>query len=118
MNRPKQLYITFMIMPFIHMKTNVICKHPRKEAEPLQLKELADMFGFEKPHHLKNKLINCMLYNTNVFAISEVKGYTRVFISPYVASRTGDKPEPHLITMFPHVTEAIKKEKEGKRKKH
>ncbi|WP_347861555.1 hypothetical protein U0355_13085 [Salimicrobium sp. PL1-032A] len=125
-NRPKQLYIMFMIMPFIHIKTNALCKYPRKEieeAEPLQLKELAEMFGFEKPHQLKNKLMDCTLYGTNVFAISERKTtegkkYTRIFISPYVASRTGDKPDPHLIAMFPDVADKIRKEKAGKRKRH
>lgn len=114
-NTPKNLFVMFMVLPFINSDSGVLCRHPLKpieqDAEPIQLKELASMFGYSKPSTLKNKLLQCKLYGTNVFVISEGlkdrRKYTRIFVNPFVASRSPKAPNSTHLAMFPDTEKTI-----------
>jgi hypothetical protein len=125
-NTPKNLYILFMVLPFINSESGVLChqQHNPIEADcqPLELDDLREMFGYERVTTLKTKLLGCKLYSTNVFFIGEGtldrKKYTRIFVSPYVASRSGNKaPNESLLAMFPNTQKAIVQKHMEKRKK-
>jgi hypothetical protein len=115
-NTPKNLYILFMILPFINSDSGVLCHQQQnpivEDCQPLELDDLREMFGYERITTLKTKLLGCKLYGTNVFFIGEGildrKKYTRVFVSPYVACRSGNKaPNEALVAMFPNTQKAI-----------
>ncbi|MEA1853030.1 hypothetical protein U9M49_08000 [Cytobacillus sp. OWB-43] len=117
-NTPKNLYILFMVLPFINSESGVLCLQPltpiEDEAEPLELTALAKMFGYSRTSMLKSKLMNCKLFGTNVFFIGEGmldrKKYTRIYVNPFVASRSGNKaPNPSLLAMFPNTENEIAK---------
>jgi hypothetical protein len=125
-NTPKNLYILFMVLPFINTESGVLCHQQHnpveEDCQPLELDELREMFGYERVTTLKNKLLNCKLYGTNVFFIGEGtldrKKYTRIFVSPYVASRSGNKaPNESLLAMFPNTGKAIIQKLQEMRKK-
>lgn len=121
-NTPKNLYIMFMVLPFINRKSGVLCNQPQieneEDAEPLELKDLAEMFGYPKPSVIKNKLLQCKLYNTNVFFIGEGmkdrKKYTRIYVNPFVSSRSPKAPNASLLAMFPDTEKAIVERLEAK----
>lgn len=122
-NTPKNLFILFMVLPFIHKESGVLCKQPQtaiEEAEPLELKDLADMFGYPKPSAIKSKLLQCKLHNTNVFHYGEGlknrKKYTRIYVNPFVANRSPKAPNSTILAMFPNTENAIVKHLEDKRK--
>jgi hypothetical protein len=124
-NTPKNLYVLFMVLPFINAESGVLCLHPHnpvvEECQPLELDDLRDIFGYERITTLKTKLLGCKLYGTNVFFIGEGtldrKKYTRVFVSPFVASRSGNKaPNDSLLAMFPNTEKAIVEKLQEKRK--
>ncbi|WP_413308817.1 hypothetical protein AA0X95_11050 [Bacillus sp. 1P10SD] len=123
-NTPKNLYILFMVLPFINVESGVLCHQQQNpiedECQPIELNELAKMFDYAKPSTLKNKLLGCKLYSTNVFFIGEgMKGrkkYTRIFVNPYVASRSGRVPNESLKAMFPNTEKAIVEKLQDKRK--
>jgi hypothetical protein len=126
-NTPKNLYILFMILPFINSDSGVLCHQQRnpieEDCQPLELDDLRVMFGYERVTTLKTKLLGCKLYGTNVFFIGEGtldrKKYTRIFVSPYVASRSGSKaPNESLLAMFPNTGKAIIQKLQDKRKKN
>lgn len=123
-NTPKNLYILFMVLPFINKESGVLCQqqhNPIEEAcEPLEINDLAEMFGYPKASILKTKLMNCKLYGTNVFFIGEGmldrKKYTRIYVNPFVSSRSPKAPNPSLLTMFPNTEKAIVKHLQAKQK--
>lgn len=103
-----------MMLPFIHFESGALCKKPLaniSDCEPLELKELAEMFGFSRANVLKSRLLNYKLYGTNVFfigsGIKNRKKYTRVFVSPYVASRNSKMPNETLLNMFPDTAKKL-----------
>lgn len=114
-NTPKNLYVMFMVLPFINTESNVLCNNPLKkheeDAEPLQLNDLADMFGYAKPHMIKSRLLHCKLFDTNVFFIGEGshkgKNYTRIYVNPYVFNRSSKAPNASLQAMFPLTANTI-----------
>ncbi|KPB06321.1 hypothetical protein [Bacillus sp. CHD6a] len=122
-NTPKNLYIMFMMLPFLHIESSALCKYPNNPieegSEPLQLNELAKMFGY-KPSAFRTLLLKCTLFKTNVFLISEGidagERYTRIFVNPFVASRSHKAPNPSLLAMFPNIGEAIVKNIMDKKK--
>lgn len=124
-NTPKNLYILFMVLPFINKESGVLCVQPHVEleekSEPLELKDLASMFGYARTTTLKTKLMNCKLYGTNVFFIGEGmkdrKKYTRIYVNPFVSSRSPKAPNASLLAMFPDTEKAIVKQLEEKRRK-
>jgi hypothetical protein len=116
-NTPKNLYILFMVLPFINSESGVLCNQQHnpieEDCEPLELKDLAKMFGYPKPSIIKTKLMNCKLYGTNVFFIGEGmvdrKKYTRIYVNPFVSSRSPKAPNASLLAMFPDTEKAILK---------
>jgi hypothetical protein len=116
-NTPKHLYILFMVLPFINSESGALCRNPlnqvEEDAEPLELKDLAEMFGYPKPNMIKTKMMNCKLYGTNVFFIGEGiqnrNKYTRIYVNPFVASRSAKAPNPSLLAMFPNTEEVLAK---------
>jgi len=59
-NTPKNLYVLFMVLPFLHVGSGVLCKKPLSDnvdCEPFTLKELAELFGFSRINLLKAKLL-------------------------------------------------------------
>jgi hypothetical protein len=124
-NTPKNLYILFMVLPFINSESGVLCNQQHNpiesDCQPLELDELREMFGYERITTLKTKLLGCKLYGTNVFFIGEGtldrKKYTRIFVSPFVASRSGSKaPNESLLAMFPNTGTAIVQKHQDKSK--
>jgi hypothetical protein len=125
-NTPKNLYILFMVLPFINKESGVLCNHQHitveDDCEPLELSEVAEMFGYTRTSLLKTKLMNCKLFGTNVFFIGEGildrKKYTRIYVNPFVSSRSSKAPNPSLLAMFPStdraIVEQLKKKKKGK----
>ncbi|NRG47655.1 hypothetical protein HRF87_23295 [Bacillus sp. CRN 9] len=124
-NTPKNLYVLFMVLPFINKESGVLCNQQHnpieEDCEPLELKDLAEMFGYARMTTLKTKLMNCKLYGTNVFFIGEGmkdrKKYTRIYVNPFVSCRSPKAPNASLLGMFPDTEKAIVKELQAKRKK-
>ncbi|NMD72439.1 hypothetical protein HHO41_19395 [Bacillus sp. DNRA2] len=124
-NTPKNLYLLFMVLPFINVESGVLCHQQQNPVEdgcqPIELNELAKMLNYTKASTLKNKLLGCKLYGTNVFFIGEGmknrKKYTRIFVNPYVAGRSGKMPNATLKAMFPETEKAIVQKLQEKRKK-
>ncbi|MDF2039860.1 hypothetical protein P2R12_23240 [Cytobacillus oceanisediminis] len=116
-NTPKNLYVLFMVLSFINIESGALCRNPHnpieEDAEPLELSGLAEMFGYSRISMLKNKLMNCKLFGTNVFFIGEGmldrKKYTRIYVNPFVASRSPKAPNPSLLAMFPNTENEIAK---------
>lgn len=114
-NTPKNLYILFMLLPYINTESGVLCRqqHIQDETacEPLELDDLAEMFGYSRVSMIKNQLLKCKLHGTNVFFIGEGmqnrKRYTRIFVNPFVANRSGKTPNASLLAMFPDTEKAI-----------
>lgn len=123
-NTPKNLYILFMVLPFINSDSGVLCNqqhNPIEEAcEPLEVSDVAELFGYARTSTLKAKLMNCKLYGTNVFFIGEGMGerkkYTRIYVNPFVSSRSSKAPNASLIAMFPNTEKAIVKYQKAKSK--
>ncbi len=122
-NTPKNLYILFMLLPYINMESGVLCRQQHIQDEtackPLTLDDLAEMFDYPKTSLLKNKLLKCKLHETNVFFIGEGmqnrKKYTRIFVNPFVANRSGKTPNTSLLAMFPDTEKAIVNHLQSKR---
>ncbi|MFE1246063.1 hypothetical protein ACFW35_18290 [Fictibacillus sp. NPDC058756] len=124
-NTPKNLYVMFMVLPFINKESGVLCnlqQNPLEDTcEPLELTDVAKMFGCSKASQIKTKLMNCKLYGTNVFFIGEGtkdrKKYTRIYVNPFVSSRSGKAPNPSLLSMFPNTGKLIAEQLKAKQKK-
>lgn len=123
-NTPKNLYILFMVLPFINKESGVLCNQQHnpieEDCEPLDLKDLCKLLGFERISTLKSKLMNCTLYGTNVFFIGEGihkrKKYTRIYVNPFVSSRSSKAPNTSLLAMFPDTEKAIVNNLQKKKK--
>ncbi|WP_096273927.1 hypothetical protein [Paucisalibacillus globulus] len=113
-----------MALPFINKESSVLCNQPLVEleegAEPLELTNLSEVFCYPRHSIIKNKLMQCKLYNTNVFFIGEGmkdrKKYTRIYVNPFVAGRSAKAPNTSLLEMFPDTEKAIVKNHKEKRK--
>lgn len=116
-NTPKNLYIMFMVLPFINKESGVLCNNPlvddEEDSQPLELTDLAEMFGYPKPSMIKNKLLKCKLFGTNVFFVGDGmdmkkrRKYTRIFVNPFVASRSPKAPNPTLLALFPDTEKVL-----------
>jgi hypothetical protein len=123
-NTPKNLYILFMVLPFINKEAGVLCNHQHitveDDCEPLELSDVAEMFSYTRTSLIKTKLMNCKLFGTNVFFIGEGminrKKYTRIYVNPFVSSRSPKAPNPSLLAMFPNTEKAIYEHISAKRK--
>lgn len=113
----KNLYIMFMVLPFINKESGVLCNNPlvddEEDSQPLELTDLAEMFGYPKPSMIKNKLLKCKLFGTNVFFVGDGmdmkkrRKYTRIFVNPFVASRSPKAPNPTLLALFPDTEKVL-----------
>lgn len=99
----KQLYIVFLLLPFIHYGTNIICRYPNKpftECEPMELKEIAEGIGIERSNDLKRKLLKINLYEQPVFKLETTSKGTHVTVNPFVIWRQNRIPEESLMVSF------------------
>jgi len=100
---PNNLYTLFMVIPYIHPETNVLCKYPEKpfdQCEPFTLTELAEAFGFNRTNDLKRKLLKVLLKGLPVFSIQQNAFYTYILVNPFVVWRSNKAPSEALTITF------------------
>ncbi|OIJ12959.1 hypothetical protein BKP35_10390 [Anaerobacillus arseniciselenatis] len=102
-NSSKQLYTVFMVLPFVHYETNVLCKFPNKpfsECEPLTIDELASSLGFNRSNDLKRKMLKVELKELPVFSFNTTSKNTHITVNPFVVWRQNKMPEASLMVTF------------------
>ncbi|MFS0637303.1 hypothetical protein AB1K84_15495 [Mesobacillus foraminis] len=103
LHSPKQLYTVFMLLPFVHYETNLICKFPNKpftECEPLDLNELAKGLGFNRSNDLKRKLMKISLKEQPVFQFNITNKGTHITVNPFIVWRQNKLPDDALLVTF------------------
>jgi hypothetical protein len=99
----KQLYTVFMMLPFVHHETNILCKYPNKpfdKCEPLELDELAKGLGFNRSNDLKRKMLKINLKELPVFRFDQTNKGTHITVNPFVVWRKNTMPEASLMVTF------------------
>lgn len=102
-NSPKQLYTVFMLLPFVHYETNVICKYPDKhfaDCEPMTIDELAKGLNFNRSNDLKRKLLKIELKEQPVFRFDATNKATHITVNPFIVWRQNKMPETALLVSF------------------
>jgi hypothetical protein len=114
LHSPKQLYTVFMVLPFVHFETNIICKNPNvpfEETEPLSIVELAKGLGFSRSNDLKRKMLQIELKEQPVFSFIENKKATHITVNPFVIWRQNQMPNKTLMLHFFDTAKRIAEEK-------
>lgn len=114
LHSPKQLYTVFMVLPFVHYETNIICKNPNvpfEETEPLSIEELAKGLGFSRSNDLKRKMLQIELKDQPVFSFIQNKKTTHITINPFVIWRQNQMPNKTLMLHFFDTAKRIAEEK-------
>lgn len=99
----KQLYTVFMVLPFVHYETNILCKYPNaptEEAEPLSIEELAEGLGFKRSNDLKRKLLKIELKEQPVFSFIQNKKATHITVNPFIIWRQKKMPDASLLSHY------------------
>lgn len=103
MYSPKQLYTVFMMLPFVHYETNIICLNPNEpfvDCNPLELSEIAKHLGFNRSNDLKRKLLKINLKEQPVFKLDTTNKGTYITVNPFVVWRQNKMPEASLMVTF------------------
>jgi hypothetical protein len=114
LHSPKQLYTVFMVLPFVHYETNIICKNPNvpfDETEPLSIDELAKGLGFKRSNDLKRKMLQIELKEQPVFSFIQNKKATHITVNPFVVWRQNQMPNKTLMLHFFDTAKKIAEEK-------
>lgn len=103
LHSPKQLYTVFMILPFVHYETNIICKYPNKpfnECEPLEIDELTKGLGYKRSNDLKRKMLKILLKEQPVFQFNITSKATHITVNPFIVWRQNKMPDATLLVTF------------------
>ncbi|RIU93312.1 hypothetical protein [Oceanobacillus picturae] len=96
------LYTLFMLMPYVQPESNMICLHPENETDscPLTIKDLAEIFNYNRTNDLKRKLFKIKLRGMPVFATISNSNYTHIVVNPFIVYRSNKAPSDALLIHF------------------
>ena len=107
------LYTLFMLMPYVHPESNMLCLHPENSIDsyPLTLTELAGMFGYNRTNDFKRKLFKVKLKGLPVFATVSNGNFTHILVNPFIVYRSNKAPNEALMMHFDDTAERLTKGK-------
>ncbi|WP_163971811.1 hypothetical protein [Oceanobacillus halotolerans] len=99
---PNNLYTLFMLLPYVHPESNMLCLHPEDstDCQPLTIAEIAKMFGYNRTNDLKRKLFKVKFKDLPVFAVVSNANYTHILVNPFVVYRSNKAPNDALMMHF------------------
>lgn len=103
LHSPTLLYSVFMVLPFVHYETNILCKYPNKpfdDCQPLTMNELAKGLGYSRSNDLKRKLLRINLKEQPVFSFNTTNKATHITVNPFVVWRQQKMPDASLLVSF------------------
>ncbi|WP_163583418.1 hypothetical protein [Gracilibacillus saliphilus] len=108
---PNNLYTLFMLLPYVHLESNMLCLHPEDSTDcyPLTIAEIAKMFGYNRTNDLKRKLFKVKLKGLPVFAVVSNANYTHILVNPFIVYRSNKAPNEALMMHFKDTAERLAK---------
>lgn len=100
---PNNLYTMFMVLPYVHPETNLLCMYPNNDletCEPLSISELSRVLGFTRSNDLKRKLFKVRLKGLPVFETRDNGIYSYIQVNPFVIWRSNKTPSEALLVTF------------------
>lgn len=102
-NIPEDLGLMYRLLPFVHLKTNVLCSNPKEQdpskVETLKAKELADILGIT-PTEFSRRYRRWKFAGEYVMIMwkkGDMKGF---ILNPYIIRRDATDPDDTLKTLF------------------
>ncbi|WP_200411251.1 hypothetical protein [Virgibacillus salexigens] len=100
---PNNLYTLFMLLPYVHPESNMLCLHPENninECQPLTITEIAKLFGYNRTNDLKRKLFKVKLKGLPVFSTVSNANLTHILLNPFIVYRSNKSPNDALMMHF------------------
>lgn len=107
---PHNLYYLFMLLPYVHLQANIICKYPDREINesvPFTVTELAKELGFKRSNDLKRKLFGITLKGLPVFSTIQNAYLFHILVNPFIVRRSRKSPSEDLLFHFKDTAERL-----------